>query len=276
MKRMGTRWCAVAVLLAAPALYAECTLPAEVRLQMGLLPGSAGFIHYNRGLSFYDFGCAAEAEAELNTAIAQLGTGSALTQSDRNLLALARDALTLTRAQQLLQAGQKSAAIAQLMDVARGTESLIKLRALIAVVPLLDQQSPHWPAVERDLDVLARRGYWQAEKVVAQRAVAGGRAAEAAAHLEQRMAAAEHIHDMFAASTLLADVWRAAGRTLEAWLLIRKMERAAGTDLVEAELRIEMIRVAAEVAGARARAGDDEAKRAKIIYDAALREVTRR
>jgi len=276
MKRMVTRSWIVAALLAAPALYAECALPPEVRLQMDLLTGRPGFVHYNRGLSLYDFGCATEAEVELNTAIAQLAGDAALTPSDRDLLALARDALTLARAQQLLQKGERSAAVARLMDVARGAESLIQLRALIAVVPLLDEQSPHWPAVERALDVLARRGYWQAEKVVAQRAVAGGRAAAAAAHLEQRLAAAENVHDMFAAATLLADVWRAAGRTLEAWLLIRKTEREAGTDLVDPELRVELIRVAAAIAGARASAGDEEAKRAKVIYESALREVTKR
>ena len=240
---------------------------------MNLVSGAPAFVQYSRAVDYYDFGCFDEAETELTAAIRLMTAAPTPTLREKELLDLATDALALSRAAIILKKGEKSAAIAQIIGVVGHTESLIKLRAIVAIVPLLDDQSPHWPLLEREIDVLARRGYWQAEKVISQRRLATGNAAAAIAHLEERLGAAENVHDSYAAAILLADAWRAAGRTLEAWLLIRRIERDAGTEVIDFELRVEFIRVAAAVAAARAAGGDVGAARAKATYDSALREI---
>jgi hypothetical protein len=251
---------------------AECNLPPELRLQMDLLSGTPAFVQYNRAVEYYDFNCYDAAEREFKGALELMSAPNPTTR-EATLRGLAADGLALARAGQLLKKGEKNAAIEKLMEVAERIESPMKLRGILALVPLLEDQSPHWSAIERDLDVLAGRGYWQAEKVIMQRLVAAGQAAAAAVRLEKRLAAAQTMQDAFAAEMLLADAWRAAGRTLEAWLLVRSMERDAGTDLVDFELRVEFIRIADGVAAVRAAAGDADAKRAKAIYDVALSEV---
>jgi hypothetical protein len=271
MRTFGST-CLVAAILTAAPLSADCTLPPELRVQMELISGAPAYVQYSRGLDHYDFGCFDDAESELKKAVSLL-SGPSLTLHEQELLGLATSALALAHAGQSLKRGQKGAAIAQLVEVVGTADSLVKLRGITALVPLLDDQSPHWQLVEREIDVLARRGFWQAENVVLQRRIATGGAAAAATDLEERLKDAENVHDAFAASILLAHAWQAAGRTLEAWLLIRNVERDAGTDLVDVELRIEFLRVAAAVAGARAATGDADARHAKSIYDAALHEV---
>ncbi|MBV8516077.1 MAG: hypothetical protein JO197_01625 [Acidobacteria bacterium] len=264
---------AAVIWIAAP-LRAACTLPPELQVQMNLLTGTPAFVQYSRGLEHYDYGCFDEAETELKAAAASLA-GPALSLREEELLGLTNAALTLVYAAQSSRRGEKTAAIAQFVEVVNTADSLVKLRAITALVPLLDAKSPHWPLVEGEIDVLARRGYWQAENVVLQGRIGTGNAAAAASHLEDRLRQAENVHDAFAAAILLAHAWLAAGRTLEAWLLIRNIERDAGTDLVDIELRVEFLRVAAAVAGARAAMNDADAQQAKSVYDAALREVQR-
>jgi len=262
----------VAVGVCAGSLRANCTLPPQIQAEVQSF-GKDGVGRYNRAISYYDFGCLDDAESDFKTAIEMLKTTSAKKLSDKVVLALARDGLALVNAQQLLRRGDKATAVAKMLSVATGADSLIKLRALVAIVPLIDPQSAERKTVEKELDTLAARGYWQAEKVLVQGDVARGQAVAASARLEQRMAAVDTIHDAFATAILLADVWRGAGRTLEAWLLIRRIDPDAGTDLLDPELRVEFLRVAATVATARASTGDPDAARAKTIYESALREV---
>lgn len=262
----------VALSVGAAPSRASCALPPQIQAEVQRF-GKDGVGHYNRAISYYDFGCLDDAEAEFKAAMEMLKATSAKKLSDKVVLALARDGLTLVNAQQLLREGDKATAVAKMLTVATGADSLIKLRGLVAIVPLIDPQSAERKTVEKELDTLAGRGYWQATKVLAQGDLARGNATGASARLEQRMTAAATIHDAFATAILLADVWRGAGRTLEAWLLIRRIDADAGTDLLDPELRVEFIRVATAVAAARASAGDPDAARAKTIYEAALREV---
>jgi hypothetical protein len=249
---------------------ATCTVPPPVQVQLDLA-GKDGHGHYNRGFEYYDISCYDDAATELATAVKMLVAAGAA--DDDQLLALARDALTLAKAQQTLRAGDRATAVAKMMEVAGGAESLVQLRAIIAVMPLLAADSPHWPVLERELEVLAGTGAWQAEKVLAQRLLVTKRGAVAARQLEERLASAQNVHDAYGSAILLADVWRAMGRTLDAWLLIRRIEDGAGTDLLDAELRVEFVGVAFAVAAARASAGDPVAAQAKQVYDSALREA---
>jgi hypothetical protein len=85
-----------------------------------------------------------------------------------------------------------------------------------------------------------------------------------------------NVPEAHAATILLGDTFRATGRTLEAWVLIRGIDDDVGTEVLDAELRMEYLRVAAAVAKARADGGDREAAEAARTYAAALQEVQAR
>jgi hypothetical protein len=151
--------------------------------------------------------------------------------------------------------------------------SAIMLRAIVLLVSLLDPQSEHWNAVEADLEELAALGHWQAQKALAQRWIAAGYPDRATAFLKRGIKEAQNLHEWYAAAILFADVLREVGRTLEAWLLIRRIEAMAGTGLLDIGLRFECLRVSAAVATARGEDGDAAARSAAAVYHAALQEL---
>src|ERR1043165_910367 len=118
---------------AAPS-RASCALPPQIQAEVQSF-GKDGVGRYNRAISYYDFGCLDDAESEFKTAMEMLKATSAKKLSDKVVLALARDGLTLVNAQQLLRKGDKATAAAKILTVATRADSLIKLRALVAIVP---------------------------------------------------------------------------------------------------------------------------------------------
>jgi hypothetical protein len=251
---------------------AACTLPPQVAQQMRFSAGlPEGLALYNRGLTYYEFRCYTEASAELERAVTVLSAIAKPGLRQTEWLDLSRAALALSRAHARL-ASDRPAAIEQILTVAdRTAESLVKVMATMALVRLLDANAPQWSRVEQQLNLLAEQGYWQATKVIAHRKLARGE--PAAAYVQQRLARADRTDTAHGLRIVLADIWRASGRTLEAWLLIRKNDKAAGEEILDGELRLEFLRVAKAVAQARAKAGDAEAARCIPIYDAALREA---
>jgi hypothetical protein len=257
----------------AASATAVCNLPPQVQQRMQFFGSglAEGLTLYNRGLSYYEFRCYAEASAELNRAVTVLTPIARPGTRQNEWLGLSRAALVLSQAHAGL-ASDRPAAIAQIVSVAERTApSLIKVMAIMALVKLLDANAPEWTRIDQQLDTLAEQGYWQATKVIAHRKLARGE--PAAAYVERRLARADRTDAAHGLRIVLADIWRASGRTLEAWLLIRMSEEAAGEEILDGELRIEFLRVAKAVAQARGRAGDADAARSVAIYDAALREA---
>ncbi|HEY2090377.1 MAG TPA: hypothetical protein VGJ81_00680 [Thermoanaerobaculia bacterium] len=259
-------------LFMAPGAEADCRLPDPVRQQMrqvSSLPD--GLAHYNRGLDYYDYHCYSEASAELRSAVTVLSALPQPSTKEKELLGLSRSARALMEAH-LRLSSDRVTALDDMLAVAQHTfPSVVKVDATMDLTRLLAPDAPQWAQLERVLLTLADQGYWQATKVVAHRKLARGE--DASAYLQQQLANARRVEFGHAIRIILADVWRASGRTLEAWLLIRSIERPVGEQVLDPELRLEFLRVAAAVADGRGRTGDTEAASAAAIYEMARRDV---
>lgn len=232
---------------------------------------------YNRGLDYFDEGCLEEAQVELRRAAQVLEAEPSPGTQRKELLGLARAGLDLARAQSLLKGGQQSAGLAALFTVFdRYGPSVVTSRALLTLAPLLPPSAPEWSRLGSDLEILSNMGYWQATKAIAAVKIGGGKAADAVSYLESHLRGVADLQRAHAIRILLADAYRANGRVLEAWLLIRAEDSEAAEEILDWQLRVEFLRVAAAIARARTAEGDDDAAAAARIYEAALREVAAR
>ncbi len=263
------------LVLAPRAAEAACTKSPflQQRLQFSIST-EAALAAYNRGLSYYNAGCLQEALGELQRAVHLLETESNPGTQRKELLGLSRAAIDLVKAQLFLEQGQKQNGTVALFTVFdRYGPSVVTLRALLALTPLLPPRAPEWSRLEADLETLSNIGYWQATKAIAASRIATGKAAAAVSYLQSQLHSLEDLQRAHALRVLLADAYRASGRTLEAWLLIREEERAGAEEILDWQLRVELLRVAAAVAQERAAEGDADASAAAAVYAAALREV---
>lgn len=268
-------WAILLVFALSPPAFSECRASAQLQRQVEFSRDEEKALgSYSRGLIYLDAGCLDDAERELRTAEQVLGGETNPGVHRKELRGLAKAALDFVGAQRSIQRGERQAAVTALFALFQGyPASVVTLRAVLALSSLLPAGAPQWKDLEQDLETLANLGHWQARKALVDRQIASGQAAAAAASLERRLRDSENLQEAHAIRILLAEAYGASGRAPEAWLLIRHEDRAGGEEILDWQLRIEFLRVAAGIAGARAAQGDPEAAVAQALYRAAYQEV---
>jgi hypothetical protein len=261
-------------LLCPSSTAAECRLPLFARQHLHTLQSSEeGLGKYNEGLLFLDNRCFDESVSAFEAAVRHLQAETGRNVHRDELLGLSEAGLALASAHRTFQAGGKESAVAAMLSILREREaSVVTLRAALTLAEEVDPKSPEWTGIQGELEILANLGYWKAQKALSRRLLAVGRSQEAIASVERRLSRTDKLQESHVLRILLADTWLAAGRSLEAWLLIQGLEPAAGEEILDWEVRMEFLRVAAEVARARAKNGDLDASRRAPVYETALKE----
>jgi hypothetical protein len=252
-----------------PPLMAEMAVHSEEST-----PGDPGLSQYNLGLVYLDGGCLPEATAAFRNAVSALTEHpKADAEEQARLLGLSQEGARLTAALGFVRTDPKEAIRLLLNLVKTQVPSQVALRANLALAGLLEPASPAWSDLESELEILSGIGYLPAEQGLANHLIRTGRAGAAIDRLERRLAAAQDLQEAFALQIFLADAYRQAGRLVEARLLLATLLPQAGEELLDASLRFELVRVAADVARARVQAGEADAQRELDLYSAALEEM---
>jgi hypothetical protein len=264
------------------AAYAKCNLSTETRKDIPAFNISArdpALAQYSQGLILIDSGCNAEAAAVLALARASLeGEPHRLPARD-DLLGLVVAASGLAAALNDLDADRPALAKAKLLSLVQGptpiAESVVRLRAVLAVVPLLEASGPEWQQILNDIVILADRGFWKARRALMQRNFALGHGQEAINDLERSLLQGHDLQQSLALRILLLDTYSRSQRLLEARLMLASLDPDVGAKLLDPDLRLEFLQIALAVSRAWSAAGEYGAADAIRIYERAVAETRR-
>lgn len=265
---------AIFTLLGAKPSQAVCRLgPLDQPRVAHLDASEPGLGRFNKGLIYLDRNCPSEAAVEFAAAIRVLDAEASRSLTRNEFLDLSRAGLALAKATLLLISDRKAGILAIHEVIKVFERSQVTMRAAFLLTTILSPTAPEWDTLSTDLEILANTGYWKARKALLIREIAAGRGAAATSDLERRLNQRDDLQQAHALRILLAEAYQLTGRTLEAWIAIRSQDPDAGEEILDWELRVEFLRVAASIARARAAQGDTAAARAATIYETASREV---